>query len=108
MPTQVVTDGPRTAVVKQIGAGTIDVSTLVGTPAQVTIQKIIYDVGAVTDCVLSWDATADVVITPLSGRGTMKFERFGGLVNDSGAGKTGDIVVAGTGSFMVTLVLKKG
>jgi hypothetical protein len=107
MATQVLLDGPRNAVIKQLGAGTIDVSTLEGAPAQVSIQKIIYDVGAVADVTLSWDATTDELITILSGRETMCFEDFGGLLNNAGAGKTGDIVVAGTGSFMVLLVLKK-
>jgi hypothetical protein len=108
MATQVLLDGPRNAVIKQLGAGTLDVSALLsGAPAQVSIQRIIYDVGAVADVALSWDATAAELITILSGRETMCFEDFGGLLNNAGAGKTGDIVVAGTGSFMVLLVLKK-
>lgn len=108
MATQVLVDGKRAAAVKQIGAGTIDVSTLEGAPAQVTIQEVMYDIPVgVTDATLSWDATAGVLITTLTGQGKLCFERFGGLINNAGAGKTGDIVVAGTGNFMVLLVLQK-
>lgn len=104
---QVLVDGARNAVLKVTAAETIDVSALSGTPSRVSIQKIAYDVGAATDVQLSWDATTDSSICPLSGRNTLCFEDCGGLVNDEASGATGDIVVAGTSPFMVVLYLKK-
>lgn len=105
MAIQIVIDGARNTIVKFVGAGTLDVSTLVETPATVKINKIIYDVGAATDAVLSWDATTDVPITGLSGRGTMDFCYFHGLTNNAGAGVTGDITLAGTGAN-ITVILE--
>lgn len=107
MPTQVILDGPRNAVVKQVGAGTIDVSTLVGAPAEVRIGALYYDVGVVADAVIAWDATVDQTIMNLSGRSVMHFSHFGGLINNAGSGKTGDIVIAGTGVFTVIFELIK-
>lgn len=104
---QILVDGVRNAVLKVVAAETIDVSALAGAPSRVSIHKIIYDVADVSDCQLLWDATTDSLITVLSGRGTMCLDDFGGFTNDEAAGATGDIVVAGTGSFMVTLWLKK-
>lgn len=105
MANQILVDGARNAVVKMVGAGTIDVSTLVGAPAKVRIDKIQYDVGAATDAVLSWDATTDVVIAGLSGRGEICAKHFGGLTNNAGAGVTGDIVLGGTGAN-ITVILE--
>ena len=104
---QILFDGTRHAVVKSIAAETIDVSTLEGAPAKVTIEKIIYDVGAATGVQLLWDATTDVLITPLSGQGTMCLEDFGGIKNTEAAGYTGDIVVAATGTPGIILHLRK-
>jgi hypothetical protein len=60
-----------------------------------------------------WDATTDVIIMPLAGRGRLMFWNFGGLTNNSGAGKTGAILVkttgwtSGTQVFSVILELVK-
>lgn len=104
---QILVDGPRNAVLKVTAAETIDVSALSGAPSRVSIEKIKYDAGAATDVKLSWDATADSLITPLSHSNELCFEDCGGLQNDEAAGATGDIVVAGTPPFMAVLYLKK-
>ncbi len=47
---------------------------------------------------LSWDATANVDALVVSERDTEQcFRKIGGLVNNSGAGKTGDILISSTG-----------
>jgi len=62
---------------------------------------------------LFWDATADVDILPIAGRGTMNFKGFGGLLNNAGSGKTGKIQLStngwttGTEVFSVVLRLVK-
>lgn len=66
------------------------------------------------ECRLAWDATAPTRIVELTGRGTEKYDRFGGLPNNSGAGRTGKILLSTEGwaaakilSFTLVLTLKK-
>lgn len=109
---QILIDGPRGAVVKVNAAETLDVSTLLsslnGRPVtSVSIEELIYDVVAATDVQILWHATANTLCYTCSGRAQHCFKDFGGLTNNAGAGKTGDVVVAGTGSFTVILKLTK-
>lgn len=109
---QVIVDGPRKAVVKVNAAEMLDVSALLsphaGKPvAKVSIEELIYDVVAATDVQILWDATADVLCYTCSGRAQHCFESFGGLTNNAGAGVTGDVVIAGTGTFTIILILDK-
>lgn len=100
---QVIQETDRYAVVKfQIlgdGSGDetytmfLDISAdLASAPSEVTIKKLIY---AVCDLnvVLEWDATVntDLLFVP-SGSGTLDFHDFGGIPNNAGSGKTGDIL----------------
>ena len=108
---QIIVDGPRNALVKLTGvldtsnlAQTlaIDLTTLTqgGTqlkPAAVCIHHIDYSITDQLEVQLSWDATAQVVVMPLAGRGRMSFKDFGGLQNNAGAGKTGNINILTTG-----------
>ncbi len=104
--TQILLDGTRNAVMKVTGVlDTSDVSstTIVDPasfaplPAGFRIDHIDYSVSDQLELVLSWDATAPVVIMPLAGRGKLSFSSFGGLQNNAGAGKTGKIFLATTG-----------
>ena len=112
--TQIISDGPRNAIIKLTGvldtsnlAQTlaVDLSTLSpivqGTnltkPAAVAIHHLDYSLGDQLEVQLTWDATTQVAILPLAGRGRMSFKDFGGLQNNSGAGKTGNINITTTG-----------
>lgn len=103
---QTILDGARYAVMKftNLSDGTgesavlkVDVSALSGAPSSVSIKRIHYDVSGMVATLL-WDADTDVRIADLgSNTGTMDFSEFGGLPNNAGAGKTGDILLTTTG-----------
>jgi hypothetical protein len=62
------------------------------------IDKIVYDVEDTLAVNLFWDATADVSIWHLAGRGKLEFDRkYGGLQNNAGAGVTGKILYSTQG-----------
>ena len=122
---QILVDGPRNVVVKVTGildtsdvavTDLLDPSTLSdfninGQKAtQLAIKKIMYNVEDTLAINLYWDATTDVVIESLTGRGMIDAHKFGGLTNNAGAGKTGKIQYSTQGwaasavlSFSVTL-----
>lgn len=105
---QTINDGPRNVVMKFNIVGTaveltdallVDVSTLSETPDNVKImgiQSALEGFGAE----LIWDATANVSILDIpSGQDFDQcYRKFGGLVNNSGAGKTGDILISTSGA----------
>lgn len=105
---QTINDAARNLVVKThiLGDGSgeetnlalIDISTFSGTFDDAKIMNIKSDLrGFTVD--LHWDATANVDITTLlADEDTDKcYRQFGGLVNNAGAGKTGDILFSTTG-----------
>lgn len=119
--TQKILDGAKNAVIKltNLSDGTgesavvkVDVSTLSGSPESVSINRITYDVSGMAVTLL-WDATTDVRILTLgSNCGVLDFNSFGGLPNNAGAGKTGDILLTTTGhtsgdSYSIILELTK-
>ncbi len=64
--------------------------------------------------VLEWDATTDVPFVALpQGESYHEFRHFGGLVNNAGSGKTGDILITTSGFTAagdrgsITLSIKK-
>ena len=95
-------DGTKTTVMKftaEIG-GTedeaavvkVDVSELAGAPTSVKIQRIWYTTDGISVKIL-FDATTDVLAytVPNSYSGYIDFRSFGGVLNNAGAGVTGDI-----------------
>jgi hypothetical protein len=110
MAVQILEQGPRNLVVKvsgTAGANTLDVSMLTPPCEDLRVMKIIYDspIDPTAVTTITGDATADVTLFTLSGPGdTYCFHKFGGLVNNAGAGKTGDVIVT-TGDDAVTVVL---
>jgi hypothetical protein len=109
--TQILEEGPRNVIVKI--AGVLDTSDyalntaidmdninqggLGPIPAQVRIDHIDYSISDQLEVQLWWDADSDVIILPLAGRGRMSFWNFGGLTNNAGTGKTGNILIKTTG-----------
>lgn len=109
---QILVDGRRNCVMKltNISDGTgeaaalkVDVSTLSAGPrgevcTGVRIDKIEFNtVGMAVD--LLWDATTDAlaVTLPQDQNGCMDFCNVGGLQNNAGTGKTGDIMLTTIG-----------
>lgn len=101
--TQVLANGPRNYIIKVDGAATEAASSLVDVSAigcsEVHLEEITYDVleGAVVE--LLWDATSDVSAFKSSGHeGNKCFSEYGGIPNNAGAGKTGDVLLTVTGT----------
>jgi hypothetical protein len=112
--TTTISDGLHRAVIQftNLSDGTgesavtkVDVSSLAaksdGTACSgVTIEKIAHSITGFTQVQLLWGATVDTIAIALaeSTNGHMDFCDFGGLVNTSGAGKTGDIKLTTLGA----------
>jgi hypothetical protein len=104
---QTLFDGERVAIMKftNISDGTgenkvlkVDVSALNPSAAGgacngVTITKIHASTHGL-EVLMYWDATTDVLIQtiPQNNVYTLDYEKFGGLTNNAGAGKNGDIL----------------
>ena len=110
---QVMEDGPRNLVMKFTGVsdGTgesavakVDISALAGrwaggaVPSALRVDKIEYSTSGMGVNML-WDATTDVLIAavPADRSDTLCFRDVGGIQNNSGTGKTGDIVFTTVG-----------
>lgn len=116
--TQILLDGAKNAVLKftnvsdgsgEAAAVKVDVSALSGAPAEVRIEKIWYSTQGMSVQIL-WDATADVIawLVPLDQSDCLDFSYFGGIDNNAGAGKTGDIsftTVGHTAGDTYTIIL---
>lgn len=110
--TQVLVDGPRRAILKftNVSDGTgetdvvkVDVSTLSSYQGNPCTSVSVNKLDAVTAGMglnMLWDATTDVLILTLGSDDfvTFDFSRFGGLTNNAGAGKTGDILFTTLGA----------
>ena len=105
--TQVLLDGERKAIMKftDISDGTGEVKVAKVIPGNlspnsfglacdgVTITKI-YAMTHGMEVVIYWDATTDVLITviPQNTNYKMDYEEFGGIWNNAGTGKTGQVL----------------
>lgn len=121
---QTIVDGPKNVVMKftNISDGTgesevrkVDVSALSGSPASVKINRVDYFTHGIGVQML-WEATANVqaMRIPQDESGTVDLTRFGGVVNNAAAGKTGDVLftttetaLAGDG-YTIILHMTKG
>jgi hypothetical protein len=100
---QTTHDGVRNLVVNvvglqdTVGATIVDVSTLSADPqgracTEVALELAYYDTDAPIE--LQWDAATDKTFLTIStGEGNKEYRRFGGLPNNAGSGKTGDVII---------------
>ena len=109
---QIIFDGTRTAVMKftNISDGTgesavlkVDVSALTGFQGKTCTGVNIVNLDAITVGMgvdLLWDASTDVVCYTVGADQFVSFDfnRFGGLSNNAGAGKTGDLMFTTIGA----------
>lgn len=116
--TQILEDGARNVVMKftSVSDGTgetnavkVNLAALTGAPSAVKITEVQYDISGM-QLQVQWDATAPKNAVVLStGQQRLDFSKFGGLVNDAGAGKTGNIVFTTIGASVgdtYTVVLR--
>ena len=88
-----ISDGTGESAVTKIDVSSLSTRSLDGAACTgVVIDKLYYDISGLKVQIL-WDATADVVcfIVTESTAGHLDFSCFGGLTNNAGAGKTGDV-----------------
>ena len=119
---QTLVDGSRNAVIKLTGVldtsdlgqtTAVDLTTLSPVPSTVYIDHLDYSISDQLEVQLLWDATSPLVILPIAGRGRVSYGNFGGLQNNAGAGKTGNILIkttgwaSGTQVFSIVLELVK-
>jgi hypothetical protein len=109
---QIIFDGTRTAVMKftNISDGTgetgvlkVDVSALSSFQGQTCTGVNIVNLDAITVGMgvdLLWDASTDVICYTVGADQFVSFDfnRFGGLSNNAGAGKTGDLLFTTVGA----------
>jgi hypothetical protein len=113
---QILNDGPRNHVVHleiagaNAAANAVDVSALSGVPDNVSIVRIDWSLTG-GDAQFLWDATANVEVFECPvGEGEQHFEEVGGLINNAGAGVTGDVLLtnpSGTANGSITIWCKK-
>lgn len=89
----------------------LDVSALAGAPTRIAIEEVEYSISGALKVILAWDATADVTFAALSGQGEMCFDPP--VINNAGAGITGDVMLStvgytsGTEAYSVLIRAKK-
>lgn len=98
---QTLVDGERNVVMKftnlsdgngETAVLKVDVSELNGAPSEVRIDRIFAHTSGMAVSIL-WDASSDVpaFVVGQDAAVEMDFRSFGGIRNNAGAGKTGDI-----------------
>lgn len=106
--TQILFDGSQHAVLKftNVSDGTgessvlkADVSALTGSPTDLKIERIWFMTAGMAVNVF-FDATTDVLaaVLPSDVSDTLLFDEFGGIQNNAGAGKTGNILFSTVGA----------
>jgi hypothetical protein len=117
-------DGPRNAVFHIVGTGAttaqvvVDVSTLFGSPSEVRVDKIKGSTSgsasaSAKQTSLLWDATANVQFMAIGANENIDIDYcdIGGLKNNAGSGKTGDVLLTSAGDtqgqYAITLYCVK-
>lgn len=98
MAMQILEEGPRNLVIKfygDAGSNVVDVSALSPPCEDLRVLTIIYDSpdSPTAPSTIAGAAATPLTLWTMSGPGeTYCFYKFGGLVNNAGTGKTGDII----------------
>lgn len=117
--TQTIHDGDRNLVILLTGlldtsnearVIKVDVSSYVPACTKVSVERIKYSIASQLTIILDWDADTDVRFAALTGDGELCMGRSGGIVNNAGAGVTGDIYLTtvgwASGSQAYTILLE--
>lgn len=120
--TQTLLDSDRNLIMRftnvsdgtgEIGVTKVNISNLIGlVPDEVRIEKVDYSISS-GSVILLWDASTPVTAVILApGEDEKNFEKIGGIINNAGAGKTGDILLTFDGAvsgdtYDITLCMKK-
>lgn len=119
--TRILEQGERNLIVQltnlsdgtgETGVVKVDASTLSPIPDDLVIDWVQWDISGM-NVQIDWDATANVTALLLgAGQGVQDYRIFGGVSNNAGAGKTGDMLVttigaASNASYNITLGLRK-
>lgn len=113
---QVLNDGPKNYVIKVTGDTAtaaqkiIDVTAMTYNATSVRLWKVVQDILDGVAVELLWDASTPLRIYKFNADSeVVDFRDFGGIWNNAGAGKTGNVLmtVTGTGSYSLTLHFKK-
>ena len=106
-----ISDGSGEAAVKKVDVSALQAQSGSGAACTgVSIQQIWYECNGMSVDLL-WDASTDVSAWTLSGYGFFDFRSCGPIINNSGSGKTGDIMFTTTGHASgdrYAIVLKMG
>ena len=106
-----ISDGTGEAAVKKVDVSALQAQSGSGAECTgVSIQQIWYECNGMSVDLL-WDASTDVIAWTLSGYGFFDFRSCGPIINNSGSGKTGDIMFTTTGHASgdrYAIVLKMG
>ncbi len=117
---QVLESGDRNHVIHVVGIADVTGGTIVDVSAlavnsqneavtSVRLDRVDWKTDATVE--LQWDATADLTFLVLPpGQEDTDYRRYGGLNNNSGAGKTGDVLIpapAGASNYTMTLWFRK-
>ena len=119
--TQTLEDGPENTIIRVtaiLDTADLASTTVLADPAllsdigpyagrkatQLRVKQIIFDVEDTLDVRLYWDATTPVLFEDLVGRGINDYHNVGGLQNNSGAGKTGKIMIQTQGWVAATIL----
>ena len=106
-----ISDGSGEAAVKKVDVSALQAQSGSGAECTgVSIQQIWYECNGMSVDLL-WDASTDVIAWTLSGYGFFDFRSCGPIINNSGSGKTGDIMFTTTGHASgdrYAIVLKMG
>lgn len=112
--TQVIEEGARNYIIKvdgtvaETGALLVNVSALNPRCTRIRLRKVSYNLANAALMTLLWEATASTTLLTLNGGNDadMCFDAVGGIPNNAGAGKTGNVLLTTASTTPYTLYLE--